>query len=190
YGIEHRFRPGENLIEFTPKRTGKFTYTCWMGMIRSTITVVEAGAAVAGSEGPRTPIPAGVSVPAETMAVAEIAEGKQQVRINLGDGGFEPALIVFQRGLPAEWIITQDSPDEGKAALLFPAYAAKISVETGDNLIRLIPSEDFDFSTVDNASYGFVKVVEDLAKINPELIKKEAAQFKTLIYPAEYFENP
>jgi sulfite exporter TauE/SafE/copper chaperone CopZ len=41
YGIEHTFKIGENIIEFTPAKTGKFLYTCWMGMMRATITVVE-----------------------------------------------------------------------------------------------------------------------------------------------------
>jgi sulfite exporter TauE/SafE/copper chaperone CopZ len=40
YKIKHRFKTGENIIEFTPSRSGKFTYSCWMGMIRSTIEVV------------------------------------------------------------------------------------------------------------------------------------------------------
>jgi hypothetical protein len=40
YGIEHTFKPGDNVIEFLPEKTGRFTYSCWMGMIRSTITVV------------------------------------------------------------------------------------------------------------------------------------------------------
>jgi sulfite exporter TauE/SafE/copper chaperone CopZ len=44
YGIEHSFTLGENIIEFMPEKTGKFQYACWMGMLRSTITVVEAGA--------------------------------------------------------------------------------------------------------------------------------------------------
>jgi sulfite exporter TauE/SafE/copper chaperone CopZ len=39
YLIEHSFEPGENVIEFTPERTGEFMYSCWMGMITSTITV-------------------------------------------------------------------------------------------------------------------------------------------------------
>jgi hypothetical protein len=43
YGITHTFKTGENVIEFTPTRAGKFLYSCWMGMIRGTITVVEAG---------------------------------------------------------------------------------------------------------------------------------------------------
>ncbi len=45
YGIKHEFKTGENIIEFTPAGTGTFPYSCWMGMIRSTITVVEGGQA-------------------------------------------------------------------------------------------------------------------------------------------------
>ena len=40
FGIEHTFKLGENVIEFMPENVGTFQYTCWMGMIRSTITVV------------------------------------------------------------------------------------------------------------------------------------------------------
>jgi sulfite exporter TauE/SafE/copper chaperone CopZ len=43
YGIVHTFTPGENVIEFMPRNTGTFIYTCWMSMIRSTITVVAQG---------------------------------------------------------------------------------------------------------------------------------------------------
>jgi sulfite exporter TauE/SafE len=39
YDVEYEFSEGENLIEFTPTAPGTFTYTCWMGMIRGTITV-------------------------------------------------------------------------------------------------------------------------------------------------------
>lgn len=31
---------GDNLIEFTPAESGQFVYSCWMGMINSSITVV------------------------------------------------------------------------------------------------------------------------------------------------------
>ncbi|MDR3287820.1 MAG: sulfite exporter TauE/SafE family protein [Peptococcaceae bacterium] len=41
YGLEYPFKTGENVIEFTPTKTGKFPYSCWMGMIRSSITVIE-----------------------------------------------------------------------------------------------------------------------------------------------------
>jgi len=41
YGIEHTFEAGENVIEFTPMRRGRFSYSCWMGMIGSTISVIK-----------------------------------------------------------------------------------------------------------------------------------------------------
>ncbi len=44
YGIEHAFEYGENIIRFTPDKAGTYPYSCWMGMITSTITVVEPGA--------------------------------------------------------------------------------------------------------------------------------------------------
>jgi sulfite exporter TauE/SafE/copper chaperone CopZ len=52
YGIEYQFKTGKNVIEFTPTRAGRFTYTCWMGMIRSSITVVEEEAAVSSVVNP------------------------------------------------------------------------------------------------------------------------------------------
>ena len=41
FGIQKTLEAGENVIEFTPQEGGVFPYSCWMGMIRSTITVVE-----------------------------------------------------------------------------------------------------------------------------------------------------
>jgi len=38
YGKQQKLKLGENLIEFTPTQAGTITYTCWMGMISSTIT--------------------------------------------------------------------------------------------------------------------------------------------------------
>jgi sulfite exporter TauE/SafE/copper chaperone CopZ len=41
YGrTQYRLQPGDNVIEFTPERSGAFLYTCWMGMIRGRITVL------------------------------------------------------------------------------------------------------------------------------------------------------
>ena len=39
YGITRTLKPGDNLIEFTPRREGTIAYTCWMGMISSRIEV-------------------------------------------------------------------------------------------------------------------------------------------------------
>ncbi len=41
YGIQMPLQPGDNIVEFTPAETGVIPYSCWMNMIRSSITVVE-----------------------------------------------------------------------------------------------------------------------------------------------------
>lgn len=41
YGISTKIEEGENVVEFTPTKAGRYGYSCWMGMIRSSITVVE-----------------------------------------------------------------------------------------------------------------------------------------------------
>ena len=41
YGIAYTFSEGENIIEFTPEKTGTVPYTCWMGMIRGNIFVTD-----------------------------------------------------------------------------------------------------------------------------------------------------
>ncbi len=41
YKIEKDLSVGPNVVEFTPWETGELVYTCWMGMIKSKIIVVE-----------------------------------------------------------------------------------------------------------------------------------------------------
>ncbi|MDR3139252.1 MAG: sulfite exporter TauE/SafE family protein [Treponema sp.] len=189
YGIEYRFQPGENVIEFTPQRAGKFSYSCWMGMIRSSITVVAEGEIPQETEPALAPVPAGVTIPADTLALAEIQGGRyQQVRINLRDEGFEPAVIVVQKDIEARWYINNDSLDPGNSRLIFPAYYTQTDMEQGDNEIYFMPLDDFEFSTGDNVFYGYVKVVEDLNNADAGAIKKEVSEFETLIYPDAYFE--
>ena len=42
YGLTVPLQAGENIVEFTPDQAGAIPYTCWMGMIRSTIYVVDS----------------------------------------------------------------------------------------------------------------------------------------------------
>ncbi len=41
YQIQKELQPGDNVIEFTPDKAGTIPFSCWMGMIRSKITVTE-----------------------------------------------------------------------------------------------------------------------------------------------------
>lgn len=41
YNIEKPLEPGDNIIKFTPEESGTVSYSCWMGMIRSEISVYD-----------------------------------------------------------------------------------------------------------------------------------------------------
>ena len=41
FRIEQKLVTGDNILRFTPEEAGDFVYTCWMGMIKSRIQVVE-----------------------------------------------------------------------------------------------------------------------------------------------------
>jgi len=190
YGIQYTFKQGDNVIEFTPEKSGRFRYSCWMAMIYGTITVLAEGESADSVQEPDTaPKPAGVQISTDTVAIAQVTGNSQTVTIRLGDDGFEPAVIVMQRRLPALWTINIDSIDPGNSSIIFPSYFAILETEQGENPIQLIPREDFEFYTADSVFYGYVKVVNDIRRIDIDAIKAEAADFETLMYPQAYFES-
>ena len=191
YGIQHTFKYGENVIEFMPEKAGRFSYSCWMSMIRSYITVLAPGESIADVEADITPKPAGVAIPADAVAVARIEDSGryQSVEINLSDDGFEPAIVAVQQGLPVVWTINIDSSDPGNSVIIFPAYYYLLETEQGPNTVQFLPEMDFDFSTGDNVFYGYVKVTGDISRIDMEAVKADVENHETLIYPQAYFER-
>jgi sulfite exporter TauE/SafE/plastocyanin domain-containing protein/copper chaperone CopZ len=193
YGIERSFSPGANIVEFTPKKAGRFTYSCWMGMVRGSITVLAEGESAAGSKAASglEPAPAGVSISTKKVELASVKEGGryQTAAITLKDDGIEPAVIVLQKDVPALWTVNNDSLDSGNSSLVFPVYHERLDIEPGENVIQFLPYDDFDFSTADNVFYGFVKVVEDLNNVDLDAVKEQAEETETLIYPDAWFEQ-
>ncbi|HWQ51638.1 MAG TPA: hypothetical protein VN369_07530, partial [Terriglobales bacterium] len=53
YDLQVGLKAGDNVIEFTPDRSGTFAFSCWMGMVRSSIVVTNADGTVdaAGDDG-------------------------------------------------------------------------------------------------------------------------------------------
>ena len=71
YSIEYTFHTGENVIEFTPANAGTVRYSCWMGMIRGNIFVMDGteGDIAASSGEVSVPTPTGYTIPTETLAI-------------------------------------------------------------------------------------------------------------------------
>lgn len=190
YNIEYTFQTGENIIEFTPTKAETVQYSCWMGMIHANIFVTDGseGDSNVAQEEITSPIPAGITIPTETIAIAEkSAENEvQEVSISLTEEGFEPAIVVVEAGMNVIWNIENTLTN---AELLAPYCLTKLSLSVGTNQLALYPSESFEVSTGDNQFYAYVKVVEDIDSIDEESIRQEVSQFETLIYPSSIFES-
>ena len=52
FNVQQKLKVGDTVIEFTPTKPRTFRYSCWMGMIRSTITVVDGDTPVSAAAAP------------------------------------------------------------------------------------------------------------------------------------------
>lgn len=77
YGIEQKLYEGENVITFTPEETGRFGYSCWMGMIRSSVTVTESARGDNGAAGNESAADAGRAVDTEGTTGTEDPAGTE-----------------------------------------------------------------------------------------------------------------
>lgn len=198
YGIEHTFTEGENVIEFTPTKSGTVQYTCWMGMIRGNIFVTDGDGtetAITDEQASDIPVPSGYKIPSDEIAVAQLTEDEfgeaiQEVSINLTENGFSPAVIVVEADVPVVWQInnTLDDAEEG-TVLLAPVYSTKLELASGENSLYLYPQDSFEVSTGDNRFYAYVKAVDDINQIDNAAIRQEVDEFETLIYPEVVFES-
>lgn len=194
YNIEYQFKTGENIIEFTPSKAGSFPYSCWMGMIRSSIRVVDGDSTIA--EGDKSlvqrdvsdePVPSDYIIPTEEIGLGEKRDNIQRVTVELTDDGFKPGVIVLQKDMETEWIILNSSSKESNSMLLIPYYVAQIPLNTSENSLLVYPTDDFAFSNGDSSFFGYVKVVEDTSNIDTNAIKKEVTDFQPMIWPPQTF---
>ena len=205
YGIEYSFHTGENVVEFTPDKTGKIPYSCWMGMIRGSINVSKEGETDGGQQSesqgvlkeyaPQKPVPAGYTIPVDDVVVAQEStdeNGKpvQKITLELTSEGFKPAVAVVKAGVDTEWTFIDNRQDMDYGTnLLIPDFATELYLEKGENTLYFIPDKSFDFSTGDNSFYGYIKVVDDLENVDLNAVKDEVSKFQTMIWPEDTFQG-
>ena len=186
YNIEKKLAVGDNIIEFTPTESGTFAYSCWMGMIRSKITVVDnmTNDNSAGTDSSEKN--SDYRIPVDKIAIAEIKEGQQTVSIDMTANRFTPAVIVVQKDINTLWKINAVSIDDNNKTLLFPMYYVRIDMKEGINELYFVPEVDFDFTTINNTFYGYIKVVDDINNVDINAIKAEVSQFTPAIQEVIY----
>ncbi len=198
YNIENMpLKAGENVIEFTPDREGKFVYSCWMGMISSNIKVVsdvsslrdeditdnsDSQGAVSGSGGccgaaSKATKFANGKIPTDEVAISKINGDKQEVTVTVNDYGYSPAVVVLQKGIPAKIKFNTDKLNICNSIVVFPEYQAQMDLKNEKETPELSPTLDFTFQCGMGMLHGYVKVVDNINTISIEEIKNEVNSY-------------
>lgn len=195
YNIQKNLVAGENVIEFTPDQTGTIPYSCWMGMIRSSIKVVDDISQVKASDVKAVSEPAagGFSggccgnpalvnqlsdTPLDQIYVAKPVNGIAEVAISVDDRGYSPNIIVLQKGTKAKFKFDIKSLSGCNNKVQFPEYGGSLDFQKGEyETPELDISTDFSFSCWMGMLNGYVKVVDDINNVNLESVKQDATQY-------------
>lgn len=191
YKITKKLIVGDNLIdEFTPTEIGTIRYTCWMGMVSSTINVVDdvkdstqktepeqinsqnisSGSCCA--DGAKATKFLGGNIPLDNIQLAKITKDTQSVTIKVNDEGYSPAVIVLQKGIKAKIKFNPEKLNTCNYLVQFPDYRAQLDLKNGQIETPFItPEKDFTFNCNMGMLNGYVKVVDDLNKVNLDEIK-------------------
>lgn len=213
YGITKKLIPGDNVIEFTPDKEGIIPYTCWMGMISSTITVVAdtnnisssssnignssqaqnggtgsssnsnstnsgspnsgsassaGGCCAAGSQATKF---AGGKIPTDNIQLAKLVDGTQEVTITVNNQGYSPAVVVLQKGIKAKIKFVPEALNSCNSTIRFPELNKQINLPSTTEISVDSPLGDLNFQCGMGMLHGYVKVVDDLSKVNLEDVK-------------------
>jgi len=198
-GIEAKIGKGENIIEeFTPTESGDINFSCWMGMIRGVIRVVDDISVVDASKSdsslPAPSQPSCCSVPLEEtesiygddistapterlVKKATITSSSQEAIITGIGFEFDPLIMVVNKGIKATINLDLTSFDipEGTYEVIDGNTGKTLDTFEGKKGIVKV-----NIDTTSNNVYGVIKnerilgiieVVDDLNTVNLEEIK-------------------
>jgi len=186
FGFDVGLKAGNNLVEFTPEQTGTFTYTCWMGMIKSKITVVDdlsklsadsintAVQSTAVKSMSNTNLnnqSAAVNTSAlDSVTKAAVIGKTQTVSTDLSGGVYHP--IIVQKGIPVKWTVNANSSDitNCNQEMFSRDFGFDVKFKPGSNIVEFTPDQTgtFIYTCWMGMVPGTVTVVDDLNNISPD----------------------
>lgn len=174
-GVRKNLHPGENIIEFTPKKTGTINFSCSMGMYRGSFTVVEQGEEIpapvvkgnsAGScDSGGCGCGGGVKPQVEQIAPEPVVENKEQVikttYANVVD--ISPNTFTVKRGIPVRLEI--EAKDDGvgcMSAIMVSGFTQPEFLEKGKTItFTFTPTSagEFPITCAMGMPRGVIKVI-------------------------------
>lgn len=196
--IQRKLNAGENIIEFTPTKSGDISFSCWMGMIRGVIKVVDnletadvsgiqppassGGSCCAGGEEEFTSIYGDdlSKVPTDRLIKkAVIGNNSQSVTFTGISYEFTPLYVLVQKGIPARLNFDLDQfADPAGAYFIANAgtgeIAGEFTVKEKSAVFEFLPKEPGIYVIVKYRSVlGVIEVVDKLDSVDLEEIRRK-----------------
>ncbi|KLE14383.1 sulfite exporter TauE/SafE family protein [Clostridium sp. C8] len=187
---QQKLKSGENIIEFTPGDKD-LSFSCWMGMIRGTIKVVDDLGSVASSSSSSSDGPSEQSKPSiygndiskvptdRLVKKAQVSKNNQIIKIKGTGYELEPLIIVVNKGINTKMSLDLTSFDyyDSDFSIVDANTGAIVKEFTGKKGIV-----DIDFTINSSGVYallvnqdllGVVEAVDDIKTVNLEEVRNK-----------------
>lgn len=195
--IQKKLAPGENIVEFTPAASGDISFSCWMGMIRGVIKVVD-NLETADLSGVQAPASSDGSccaggleeepsiygddwskVPTDRLIKKAIISNKSQsVKFTGISSEFTPLYVLLQKDIPAKITFDlQEFSDPAGNYLIGDTETGKtvgqFTVKDKSAVYEFVPQEPGIYVVVKYMRVlGVIEVVDGLDKVDLEEVRK------------------
>jgi sulfite exporter TauE/SafE/plastocyanin domain-containing protein/copper chaperone CopZ len=157
-GIQKSLNPGENVILFTPTKTGEIPFSCSMGMYRGKFIVTDddSAAVPATTTAPIASSGGGCSMMGGSRPVAQTAPDP---KINLADAqviksdytqsyGLTPYEFTVKKEKPVKWVINMKEPPAGcmRAIVISELGVSQPNPDSGEMTVVFQPKEAGDLN--------------------------------------------
>lgn len=175
--ISKTLQAGVNEIDFTPQQTGTITYTCSMGMITSTISVVSDVANDVPATVASQPSASTGSASNSDIGVAKISGNEQEVTVTVGAGGYTPNILVLQKGVPAKIKFNTGTLTSCNSYVVFPELNSQLDLNSQKETPVFTPQSNLSFECGMGMLRGYAVVVDDLNHIDLNAIRQQAQNY-------------
>jgi hypothetical protein len=122
---------------------------------------------------------AGGQVPLDEIGVARRAGGVQTAEVRVDTDGYHPAVLVLQSGVPARIRFVPVKLNDQNPRVRFPGYPVNLDLGAGTQE-AVFPDvlADFTFHCDTDLLRGYVKVVDDLRRVDIMTVRRQVAGYR------------
>jgi hypothetical protein len=122
---------------------------------------------------------AGGKIPVDDIQLARFVREGQEAEVVVNDQGYTPAVLVVQKGVKTKIRFVAEKLSSCNYQVYFPEYQGGLDLSKGRlETPYLEVSQDFTFECGMSMLHGYVKVVDDISRVDLNAVRRQVAAFK------------